>query len=63
MITKEAKTIEVFTITVPGKTEKDPVQRYNFTSHDTQVAVDGVIYIPLSIFDQKRWADLIGVKE
>ena len=59
-IVKTSRTIEVFTVTVPGKTEKDPAQRYNFTSHDTQVTADGVIYIPLSTFDQKRWADMIG---
>ena len=58
MTTKVSKTLEVFTITVPGKTDKDPTQRYNFTSHDTQVVTDGVIYIPLSTFDQARWAEL-----
>jgi hypothetical protein len=57
-VTKTSKTIEVFTIVVPGKTDKDPVQRYNFTSHDTQVTADGAIYIPLSTFDQARWAEL-----
>lgn len=56
--TKTSRMIEVFTVTVPGKTEKDPVQRYNFTSHDKQVVTDGVIYIPLSLFDQARWAAL-----
>lgn len=55
---KTSKMIEVFTIVVPGKTDKDPAQRYNFTSHDTQVIADGVIYIPLSTFDQARWAAL-----
>jgi hypothetical protein len=56
--TKVSKTIEVFTITVPGKTDKDPAQRYHFTSHEKQVVTDGVIYIPLSMFDQARWAEL-----
>lgn len=60
---RTSKTIEVFTIVVPGKTEKDPAQRYNFTSHNTQVTADGVIYIPLSIFDQKRWIDGTEPKE
>lgn len=58
--TRTTRMIEVHTVVVPGKTEKDPAQRYHFTSHDTQVTADGVIYIPLSIFDLKRWADLIG---
>lgn len=56
--TKTSKTIEVFTIVVPGKTDKEPAQRYNFTSNETQVVADGVIYIPLSTFDQARWAAL-----
>lgn len=55
---RTSKMIEVFTVVVPGKTDKDPAQRYNFTSHDSQVAADGVIYIPLSTFDQARWAAL-----
>jgi len=57
-VTRTSKTIEVFTVVVPGKTEKDPAQRFNFTSHPTQVTADGVIYIPLSTFDQVRWAEL-----
>jgi hypothetical protein len=56
--TKTSKMIEVFTVTVPGKTDKDPTQRYHFTSNDSQVVTDGVIYIPLSTFDQARWAAL-----
>jgi hypothetical protein len=43
---------------VPGKTDKDPSQRYHFTSHEKQVVTDGVIYVPLSMFDQARWAEL-----
>ena len=61
--TRTTQTIEVHTVVVPGKTDKDPVQRYHFTSHPTQVAADGVIYIPLSIFDQKRWVDETAQKE
>lgn len=57
-VTKTSKMIEVFTIVVPGKTDKDPAQRYNFTSNETQVLADGVIYVPLSMFDQARWAEL-----
>ena len=56
--TKVSKMIEVFTVTVPGKSEKDPSHRYHFTTNDTQVVSDGVIYIPLSLFDQARWAEL-----
>jgi len=56
--TKTSKTLEVFTVVVPGKTETDPVQRYHFTSHDSPVTVDGVQYIPLSIFDQEKWAKM-----
>ncbi len=60
---RTSKTIEVHTVVVPGKSEKDPAQRYHFTSRETQVVADGVIYIPLSIFDQKRWIDDIAPKE
>jgi len=56
--TKVSKTIEIMTVTVPGKTETDPVARYNFTTHDSPVTVDGVQYIPLSVFDQAKWAKM-----
>jgi hypothetical protein len=56
--TKVVKTIEVFTVTVPGKSADDPTKRYNFTSHDSQVTADGIVYIPLSTFDQARWAEI-----
>ena len=56
-ITRTTKTVEVFTVIVPGKTDKDPIQRYHFTSHKSQVTIDGIQYIPLSIFDQARWAE------
>ncbi len=57
-VERTSKMIEVFTVVVPGKSDKDMPQRYNFTSHPTQVTADGVIYIPLSTFDQARWAEL-----
>ena len=66
-IIRTTQTVEVFTVVVPGKTgktdktgkiDKDPDQRYHFTSHKSQVTMDGIQYIPLSLFDQARWAEL-----
>lgn len=68
---KIVKMLEVFTIKQPteeieitlpnGQKEKQwRYQYFHFTTADSPVTVNGVQYIPLSLFDQVRWNEVVG---
>ncbi len=51
------QTLDIWTVEVPipvGDTEI--IKKYHFTSAEMPVTFGGVQYIPLSTFDQARWA-------
>lgn len=54
------QTLEVWTVEVTTKVgDGEVVKHYHFTSADQPVTFGGVQYIPLSIFDQAKWAEKI----
>lgn len=48
-----------FTVT---KMVKGVERHYHFTSHSSPLTVDGVQYVPLSLFDQEAW-NLVTAKD
>jgi hypothetical protein len=54
------KTLDIWTVEVPRKVgDVEIVTKYHFTSADAPVTFGGVQYIPLSTFDQAKWAENI----
>lgn len=59
-VTLVERTVKLMVVTVPQP--DGPAKTYRFTAEDSPVTVGGYQYIPLSTFDQQRYAEMAKEK-